>query len=223
MANKSLFRSALSKLKSMVTNRAGGKAYALAPAHALAQLAATGCLNGTFYTSDEKQLKQVIDLAAQLDPLTVAQIALYSRDQAKMKDMPAVLCAVLASSNGELLEKIFPRVIDSPKMLRNFVQIMRSGKVGRKSLGSRPRRLVRQWLESRTDDQLFRATVGNDPSLADIIRLAHPRPSTPSRQALYGYILDKQFIVEALPPLVRQFEAFKASLINPTPTKESST
>ena len=33
-------------------------------------------------------------------------------------------------------------------MLRNFVQIIRSGVVGRKSLGTTPKRLVRGWFEA---------------------------------------------------------------------------
>ena len=51
-----------------------------------------------------------------------------------MKDMPALLCAILAVRDVKLLEAIFPRVIDNGKMLRTFVQILRSGVVGRKSL-----------------------------------------------------------------------------------------
>ena len=38
------------------------------------------------------------------------------------------------------------RVIDNGKMLRTFIQIVRSGAVGRKSLGTRPKRLVQRWL-----------------------------------------------------------------------------
>lgn len=41
----------------------------------------------------------------------------------------------------------FSRVVDNGKMLRIFVQIMRSGAVGRKSLRTRPKRMVRHWLE----------------------------------------------------------------------------
>lgn len=66
---------------------------------------------------------------------------------------------------------------------RNFVQILRSGVVGRKSLGSRPKRLVQGWLNSRTDAQLLRASVGNDPSLADVLKMVRPKPETPERAA----------------------------------------
>ena len=49
MANKTLFSSLKSWLpRATAINEAGGAAYALMPKHALAQIAATGCFNGTF-------------------------------------------------------------------------------------------------------------------------------------------------------------------------------
>ncbi|HYE62926.1 MAG TPA: hypothetical protein VD997_13100 [Phycisphaerales bacterium] len=213
MANKSLFQSTLARLlpEADTVNEARGIAYKLSPKQMLAQYAATGCLNSTFYASAEDQLKIVIDLASAVEPEFVAKVALYTRSKSHMKDMPALLVAVLSVVSPGLMAEVFDRVIDSPKMLRNFVQIMRSGAVARKSLGTLPKRLVLQWLETRTDEQLFRASVGNDPSLADIIKMVHPKPLTASRAALYGYILGKPHNVEDLPELVKQYEAFKAN------------
>jgi 60 kDa SS-A/Ro ribonucleoprotein len=59
MANNKLFsRSVPGPLipPTNATNEAGGAAYALSAKHALAQFAATGTLNGTFYASAEDQL-----------------------------------------------------------------------------------------------------------------------------------------------------------------------
>src|SRR5262249_52997504 len=105
--------------------------------------------------------------------------------------------------------EVFDRVIDSPKMLRNFVQIVRSGAVGRKSLGTLPKRLVQAWLAARSDEQLFRGSVGQDPSLADIVKMVHPRPDTDSRRALYAYLLGRPHEDALLPDVVRKFEHFK--------------
>ena len=41
-------------------NEAGGRAYALSPRHALAQLAATGTLNGVFYATGQDQIDTVL-------------------------------------------------------------------------------------------------------------------------------------------------------------------
>jgi 60 kDa SS-A/Ro ribonucleoprotein len=215
MANKTLFASLIGRFIPTATavNEAGGVAYKLSPKAALAQYAATGCLNDTFYASAEQQLATVLNLCSHPDvePEYIARLALYARTQAHMKDLPALLCAVLSSFGPGLLAEVFDRVIDDGRMLRNFVQVMRSGQTGRKSLGSLPKRLVQQWFERRTDDQVFRASVGNDPSLADVVRMVHPKPATPARAALYGYLIGQPHDAAALPELVRTFEAFKAN------------
>jgi 60 kDa SS-A/Ro ribonucleoprotein len=119
------------------------------PKHQLAQYAATGCLNRTFYVSAEGQLAKVLELCEQVDAEFIAKLAVFSRERGYMKDMPALLCAVLSVKDRNLLNAIFPRAIDNARMLRNFVQIMRSGVVGRKSLGTAPKRMVREWLDAR--------------------------------------------------------------------------
>jgi len=32
------------------------------------------------------------------------------------------------------------------------------------------------------------AAVGNDPSLADVLKMVHPKPATPERAALYAWL-----------------------------------
>ena len=214
MANKTLFASLPGRRlpATDAVNEAGGIAYRLSAKAALAQYAATGCLNATFYASAEQQLATVLNLCSHpgVEPEFIARLALYARGKGHMKDLPAVLCAVLSVFGPGLLAEVFDRVIDDGRMVRNFVQVMRSGTVGRKSLGTLPKRLVQGWFDRRTDDQVFRASVGNDPSLADVVKMVHPKPATASRAALYGYLVGQPHDAAALPELVKQFEAFKA-------------
>ncbi|HEX7312500.1 MAG TPA: TROVE domain-containing protein [Pyrinomonadaceae bacterium] len=212
MANKTLFKSLVGKLipAADARNEHNAPAYALTPKQALAQYAATGCLGATFYAGAEEQLAKVLELCEQVEPEFVAKTAVYARERGFMKDMPALLLAVLAAKDVRLLAQVFPRVVDNGKMLRNFVQIVRSGTTGRKSLGTAPKRLVREWLEARAPEAVFRASVGQTPSLADIVKMVHPKPRDPQREALYGYLVGREFDAEALPALVREFESFKA-------------
>ncbi len=212
MANKKLFASLAGRLlpKTDVVNEAGGEAYAFSPEHALAQYAATGCLNGTFYASAEAELGAVVALASRVDPTLLAKTAIYARQRGHMKDVPALLLAVLSMRDPTLFAKAFDRVIDDAKMLRTFVQIMRSGAVGRKSLGTRPKKQILAWLDAQSEAALFRASVGNDPSLADILKLVHPKPANDQRRALYGYIVGKPHDEGALPDPVQRFEQYKA-------------
>jgi len=218
MANKSIFKSYRGPRlpQSDATNEAGGAAYRFEDKLALAQYAATGCLNGTFYATAETQLDDVLKLCERVEPTFIARTALFARNTAHMKDLPALLCAVLSLKGPGLLAEVFDRVIDTPKMLRTFVQIVRSGVTGRRSLGTLPKRLVLQWLERRSDEQLFIGSVGSDPSLADIIKMVHPKPATAARQALFGYLIRQPHDVDQLPGRVRDFEAYKAAGIQRT-------
>ncbi len=211
MANKQLFRAPTGAPSTDTINAAGGVAYSLPAKLALAQYAATGCLSNTFYAGADQQLDAVLELCTKIDAEFIAKTAVYSRERGLMKDMPALLTAVLATRDGALCERIFERAIDNGKQLRNFVQIMRSGATGRRSLGSRPKRMIERWLDRRSDAAIFRASVGKNPSLADIIKMIHPKPSTASRRALYGYLLGRPYDVAALPACVADYEAYKAN------------
>ena len=212
MANKNIFKSTLGKLLPATDafNDERAPAYAFEPKHALAQYAGTGCLNSTFYANAEDQLATVLGLCREVEAEFIARTAVYTREQGFMKDMPALLCAVLSVKDRALLARVFGRVIDNGKMLRNFVQIMRSGAVGRKSLGTAPKRLIREWFESRSEDAVFTASVGQSPSFADIVKMVHPKPNTAARAALYAYFIGREYDAEMLPEIVQRLETFKA-------------
>jgi 60 kDa SS-A/Ro ribonucleoprotein len=219
MANKTLFASLRNALipQTDTVNSENAPAYALAPKQALAQYAATGCFGRTFYATADEQLTRVLELCGAVDPEFVARVAVYSRTQSFMKDMPALLCAWLSTRDSRLHEAVFARVIDSARMLRTYVQILRSGVVGRKSLGTAPKRLVREWLASRDEDTLFSSSAGQSPSLSDIVKMVHPKPASPKREAFYGYMLGRSHDANALPKLVMQFEQFKAGAASEAP------
>ena len=211
MANKALFASALAQRlpAADTSNRAAAPAYAYGPQAKLAQLAGTGTLSDSFYASAQDHLGDVLAAARAVDPLFVAKAAVYARKSGAMKDMPALLAAWLTIADPDLSVRVFGRVIDNGRMLRSFVQIMRSGQVGRTSLGTRPKRLVQGWLEQASMRDLMAAATGNDPSLADVVRMVHPKPADAARRAFYGWLIAKPYDVAALPAEIAAFEAWK--------------
>ena len=212
MANTTLFQSIKNCFtKTDTHNEAGGIAYTLTPKQQLAQLAATGCLNNTYYADAQSQLDQVLKLAESLDAEFIAKTAVYARQKGFMKDMPALLLAVLAQKDVNMLARVFDQVVDNGKMLRNFAQIIRSGAVGRKSFGNRPKKLMQTWLLTATEKQLLNAAVGNSPSLADVVKMVHPKPREAWRAAWFAWLIGKPYDREALPPITRAFEDYKQS------------
>lgn len=211
MANKSIFGSLAGKLPKVTnaTNEAGSKAYQLSATAALAQYAITGCINDTFYASADTQLETVLRLLNKVEPRNIAKIAVYARQEGYMKDMPALLVAYLAATGADEFAPTFAEVIDNGRMLRNFVQIMRSGVLGRKSLGTRPKRLVQTWLNNATDKQLINASVGQSPSLADVIKMVHPKPKDALRDNLFAYLIGRDYRFDWLPEALQQLEVAK--------------
>ena len=81
MANKTLFASLRGELipQTDTRNAENAPAYALAPKHALAQYAATGCFGRTFYATAEEQLTRVLELCEAIDSKFIARVANGSR------------------------------------------------------------------------------------------------------------------------------------------------
>ena len=153
MANKTLFQTSVGQTSTLTINEAGGVAYKYESRHALAQMAATGCLSRTYYATAENQLNNVLATALKVDDEFIAKTAIYSRTKGYMKDMPALLLAILTARGSAVMPRIFEQVIDSPKMLRTYVQIMRSGVTGRKSFGSVARAMIRNLLNKWSDEK----------------------------------------------------------------------
>lgn len=199
MANKSLFVSSNSRLpRANAVNEAGGLAYKLEPKHALAQVAATGTFGGAFYSTAETQLSEVLKLIDEVDDNQyLAKLALYAREKAFMKDMPAALLVALSVRDTELMHRVFDRVVDNGRVLRNVFQMIRSGQFknksgkGRIGLSSSVQRAFQRWLNTASVGKLMSASIGNDPSLRDILRMARPTPKDNTRRAMFGWLTDK--------------------------------
>lgn len=190
--NTDLFQTTGGKRAAKVKNHAGGKAYDPGAEHGLAQMAMTCTLADSYYTKAPQQLQEVISLADQCSPEYIGKLAVYAREVGQMKDLPALLVAYLASKyENDILDSVFARVIDNGRMVRNFVQIIRSGVLGRKGLGSQPKRLLRQWFAAQGAEGVYRNSTGSAPSMADVIKLARPIPYTPEERDMYRYLIGK--------------------------------
>jgi 60 kDa SS-A/Ro ribonucleoprotein len=198
MANKTIFGSGSASAADAV-NEAGGLAYKLEPKHALAQIAATGTFGNTYYSDASQQLKDVLELIETIDDNEyLAKLALYAREKAFMKDMPAALLVALSVRDTELMHRIFDRVVDNGRVLRNVFQMIRSGQFKNKSgkartgLSSSVQRAFQRWLNEASIGKLLNASIGNDPSLRDIFRMARPTPKDNVRRAMFGWLTDKE-------------------------------
>ena len=218
MVNKTVFKSSryVAPAPTDTVNNAGGAAYSLNDKEALAQMVMTGVFNNSFYVTAQNQIDNVKDLLDKLGPeeaTFIAKLAIHARKNGFMKDTPAYLVAWLSKQDTAMFKTAFGHVIDNGKMLRNFVQIMRSGSIGRKSLGTAPKTMVKNWITGASINQLIRASVGNTPSLADIIKMVHPTPANLTQNTFFQWILNGKVQSDAyeyLPKTVKDLLAFRS-------------
>lgn len=206
----------------------GTPAYKLSSKAALAQLAVTGCFTSTYYTNPEDQLQRVLGLVKEVEPEFVGKLAVYARQSGYMKDMPAALVVYLTTVDAAVARKVFPKVIDNGKMLRNFVQILRSGAFGRHNVSSATmKRLLADWFNTRTDDQIFNMSLGSNPSFGDILKMARVPPKTKERSALHAHLIGKEtarfgeetfLTASALPARVAAYETYRKNPVGVLPS-----
>lgn len=229
MVSRSMFSTSVRNraTKTDTINLAGGQAYSTSAEHDLCQFVVTGTFNNTYYASSDDQLNEVKKIVSQVHSNTIAKAAVYGHKNGKMKDMPAYLLAELAARGEiELVKKIFPKIITNMKMLCNFVQIIRSGVTGRKSFGTAIKRLIQNWLTDKNPTDLWKSGIGHsNPSLADIIKMVHPKTKNAQQNAIFAYILGKDCNfddigdgdVAGLPSEIHIFEWFKIDTNGPIP------
>lgn len=173
-----------------------------------------GTLNDTFYVKAEVQLKDILNYAQAVTPEFICKLALYASKVGKMRATSALLTTLLAVRDPALFEKNAAELLDF-RALRTFVKIIRSNVLGRKSFGSRLRRVINTFLENRTEYELLMGNIGNDPSLADIIKMTHPKPASQSVAQLFNWFVDSKKVTESH-PLVADLNAFTRSLESTT-------
>lgn len=196
-------------------NEAGGKSYNLSPLHSLAQYAFVGTFHNCFYVNAKMQLDTVLSLCEKLDETEIAKVAVASRRDGYMKDMPSALCAYLHNKNPRVLEKIFNRVINNGKMLKKFVTMVESGQFGRRSFGTVTKNVIKQWFINRKVDSLFKDYANMGGSFGKMLKKFHPRPDTPEKEAFFAWVAgyeknkDGESVVENYPDCVKIYEKFK--------------
>ena len=126
------------------------------------------------------------------DNVFLAKLAVYSRERAFMKDMPAALLLVLSKRDRGLVPQgLRPRRRQRPRAahavpddplgpVRPQEPVVRAA-AGVPALAER----------GAASSKLLSASIGNDPSLRDVLRLARPTPKDNARRALFGWLTDK--------------------------------
>lgn len=64
---------------------------------------------------------------------------------------------------------------------------------------------------------MLQAAVGNQPSLADVVKMVHPKPADAWREAFFAWLIGKPTDAAILPPLTRALLAFRSGASSELP------
>jgi 60 kDa SS-A/Ro ribonucleoprotein len=160
------------------------------------QVLLTNTLGHTFYASIGDNYADTKDVHQRMlarDPEFAARALVYARTQGTMRLQPIIGLVYLSLADRTLFRAIFPRVIQTPGDLLDFVQIVRSKQI-RPGLGRMIKEEVNRWLNGISEYHVIKygSDAGSKLSLRDVLRLTHPQPQDEQRDALFLYLTDRQ-------------------------------
>lgn len=177
-------------------NHEGDTAYSLSPALDLYAAVVTTALADKFYESGEDRLQRIRALIAKNDPVFVAKLAVYAREQMHMRSIPLVLAVELAKvhAGDNLVSKTVSRIIQRADEITELLAYYEQAnqRRGAKKLNKLSKQ-VQKGLESafnKFDEYAF-AKYNRDAAikLRDALFLVHPRPKDASQQAVFDKIV----------------------------------
>ena len=187
-----------------VKNHEGAEAFAMTPELELYTAVVTASLNDKFYETNDERMGRIVSLIAKVDPVFVAQLAVYTRTQMHLRSVPLLLLVELAKvhSGDSLVSRAVAQTIlraDEITELLACYQLRNPSKDERKKLGklSHQIQVGLQQAFNRFDEYQFAKynRDGAEVKLRDALFLVHPRAKDEAQQALFDKITNKSLSV----------------------------
>ena len=178
-------------------NYEGEKAYKMPAELELYSTAVTSILSDTFYQSRDNRLEQISNLVKKVDPIFVAQLAVYMREKMNLRSLPLYLIVELAKvHNGDdLVCKTINRVVmraDEIMELLACYQMKNANKDDVKKLNKLSRQVqngLKLAFNKFDEYQFAKYNRSNlEVTLKDALFLIHPKAKDEHQQLLFDKI-----------------------------------
>ena len=167
------------------TNLMGEKAYKLDPKEELVATVLTTFVQKSYYESENEILNRIKKAMESCDPLFVAKLAIYARNEANMRSSSHVLAAELAKRAAgqewarRFYEKVIVRPDDMSEIVAYYKNVMKQPKFPNAMKAGFKKRLER--LDAYLLDKYKMG--GREVSLIDLFNLFHPKASEKNAKA----------------------------------------
>ncbi len=187
------------KQATTIVNHEGATAYRLSHNMKLYTAVVTASLNDTFYEKEGDRLQRISLLVAKANPVFVAKLAVYAREQMHLRSIPLVLVAELAKvhQGDNLVGRTATRVIqraDEITELLAYYQLTnaRSGDKALKRLSKQLQKGIGAAFNKFDEYQFAKYNRKAGVTLKDALFITHPRAANEAQQALFNKIAANQ-------------------------------
>ncbi|GAB4037397.1 TROVE domain-containing protein [Spirosoma gilvum] len=178
-------------------NHEGAQAYALTPKMELYSAVVTTMLNDSYYESADQRLVRIQELVGNVDPVFVAKLAVYVREQMYLRSAPVVLLGELAKvHNGDgLVGKAVGRTVQRPDEITELLSYyqLANDRTGAKKLNRLSKQMQRglSIAFNKFDEYQF-AKYNRDTAvkLRDALFLVHPKAKDETQQAVFDKLVN---------------------------------
>ncbi len=183
------------KKKFVTTNLAGGQAYTVSPKLALASQALTSFVEDQYYRSSTESLASLVDLIYKVDdPLFVAKVAVFARNEFGMRTVSHVLAgevAFLVRGKGqEWAKRFFNLVVRRPDDMSEIMSYYL--RKYRRPIPNALKKGLAQAFDKFDSYQLAKYRgEKHQVSLVDVVNLVRPKPNERNGQALKALVVGK--------------------------------
>lgn len=187
------------KTLSKTTNYEGAAAFILAPEMELYTLVVTAGLSGQFYEAADDKLARLRTLIAKNDPLFVARLAVYAREEMHLRSIPLVLTVELArlESGNSLIATLANRVIQRADEITELMAyyVLANERTGIKKLNKLSKQLQKGLAMAFNKFSAYQfAKYNRDAAirLRDVLFVVHPKAKDAAQQELFNEIANNQ-------------------------------
>lgn len=183
-------------------NYEGAKAFVLTPQLELYTAVATAGLSDQFYETADAKMQRIRELIAKNDPVFVAKLAIYTREQMYLRSIPLVLAVEMAKLQsgdavvGKLANRVVQRADEITELLAYYA--IANGRTDVKKLNKLSKQLQKGLAVAfnKFDEYQF-AKYNRDAAvkLKDALFLVHPKAKDEAQQALFNKIVKDELQV----------------------------
>jgi len=180
------------------TQRLAGGSGALAAkqdAESLLRRAVMACLlwEDLFYSSGTDNSDNIAKLIAQVDPQTVAEIAIEARVAQKLRHVPLYIASEMLKhpKHREYVGEVLPLVITRADQITDFLSLYWKANGKRKAIAAQVKKGLADSFHNFNEYKLAKYDRDSEIKLRDVMRLVHPKPRNAAESELFDKVIKR--------------------------------